>query len=134
MITTDFSNETLDMLFRGINHMPTNLYIALSTTDPANSVSEPIDISYSRATVPCTSEYWSAPANSEIYNIKNIDFINAQNDWNTESNPFRYWAIFDSLTGGKLKIYGSLIDPVVIKQLYTFELPIGTVKTKIRNL
>lgn len=82
---------------------PTNLYVAISTTDPTvagTGITEPVGNGYAR--VLCNT--WKTAAARLISNSGTIAFPEATGAWGT----IGYYATFDAATGGNMISYGSL--------------------------
>jgi hypothetical protein len=98
--------ELLDHVFmKGSWTMPTNLYIALSTTDPTDSggsIAEPSGNGYARVSTAGTD--WNVAAAGATSNANDITFPEATGSWGTIS----HFAIFDASTAGNMIAHGDL--------------------------
>ena len=93
--------ELLDHVLKtGAYSVPTNIYVALSTTDPLDTgagISEPSD-GYARVVM----DSWDAATARATENTSQITFAQASGDWGTIS----HWAIYDAITGGNFLAHG----------------------------
>ena len=110
---SSFSNYTENAV---LNHIfmnsafafPTNLYVALSTTDPTESgtgITEPSGGGYSRVTT--SGATWSTASTGTLNNSAEISFPTATGDWAGGANLTAF-AIFDASTGGNMIAYADL--------------------------
>lgn len=102
-ISNYLENAILNHILKNTAYsQPTNLYIALSTTDAGESgttITEPVGNNYTRAL--CNA--WNTASNRQIKNTNQVTFNTASGSWGT----IQYWAIFDAITGGNMLAYGS---------------------------
>lgn len=98
-------NELLDhFLMQGDYTSPSNVYVALSTTDPTEDgtgITEPAD-GYSRVSTGAAD--WEAAASGSISNANDITFSEATGSWGDIS----HFALFDASTGGNMLAYSAL--------------------------
>jgi hypothetical protein len=104
--------EILDHIFgKGTYTPPTNIFIALSTTDPTDTgsgISEPSGGSYARkSTAPAD---WDAAASGALDNANAITFVEATGSWGTIS----HFALYDALTSGNMLAHGALTTSKII--------------------
>lgn len=83
-------------------------YLALSTTDPATSVTEPSGNGYARVLIgnyqqPLT-QVMGAAANGQATNVAEIKFNEATGSWGTCTHG----VIYDAATGGNIIAWGAL--------------------------
>lgn len=101
-----WEDEILDHLFmKGSYTMPTNLWIGLSTADPADDASglaEPSGNNYSR--VSTDGDDWNGSSGGATANAADITFPEASGSWGT----ITHFAIFDAATEGNMVAHGSL--------------------------
>jgi hypothetical protein len=107
-----WENEILDHIFgKGAYTPPSNIFVALSTTDPTDTgsgISEPSGGSYARkSTAPAD---WDAAVSGLIDNANAITFVEATGSWGTIS----HFALFDALTSGNMLAHGSLTTSKII--------------------
>ena len=99
-------NKILDHIFmKTAFSQPTNIYVALSTTDPGedgSGISEPSGNGYAR--VQTSGDDWNAAANGHIDNANDITFPEATGDWGT----ITHFALFDAESDGNMLAYGEL--------------------------
>ena len=100
-ISDALENKLLDHVLKTTPFtVPTNIYVALSTTDPLDTgagISEPSD-GYARVVM----DSWDAAASRATQNTSQITFAQASGDWGT----ITHWAIFDAITGGNFLAHG----------------------------
>jgi len=107
-------NELLDHVFgMGARNYtpPTNIYVALSTTDPGedgSGLAEPAGGSYAR--VSTVAADWDVAAAGALANANVIEFAEATAEW----GDLTHFALFDALTGGNLLAHGALTVHKVI--------------------
>lgn len=100
-------NKILDAIFRDENFdFPNKIYLGVSTTNPVTSMTEPTAPSYARVEIDTNSTNFKAADDMQVSNLTSIRFPEATEDWNTD--PFLYYGIFDSATGGNLLFYGEI--------------------------
>ena len=107
-----WENEILDHIFgKGTYTPPSNIYVALSTTDPTDSgsgISEPSGGSYARkSTAPAD---WDAAVSGTVDNANAITFVEATGSWGT----ITHFALYDALTGGNMLAHGALATSKII--------------------
>lgn len=97
---TDFAvHELLDHLHGKGSYTPPTIYLALSTTKPADAgtgMTEPSGGSYARKTTSGTD--WGTAASRKILNAAEISFVEATGDWGT----IAYVAKMDNSSGGNM--------------------------------
>lgn len=137
MVTTYWTNKFFNASFRGISfNPPTKLYIGLSTTQPyenGTGVTEPVDASYARLDVTCNTTNFSLSVDGKIENAVNLEFAEATNDWNTPSSLIKYYAVFDTATGGNLLWYGELSKVRNIEADSILRIPAGGISFSVSN-
>jgi hypothetical protein len=108
---SDFlEDELLDHLFGcGTRNYtpPTDIYVALSTTDPLDTgagISEPVGNGYARAQTDETDWDVATGDPSTVDNGVDITFAEATGSWGTIS----HFALFDAVSGGNMLAHGSL--------------------------
>ena len=103
-ISNDLEIDWLDHVFENTAFtVPTNIYIALSTTLPAEdgtNVSEPGAGAYARKVM----NTWNAAAARKVTNNGVITFATATAAWGN----ITHYAIYDAITAGNFLAYGSL--------------------------
>jgi len=107
-----WENEILDHIFgKGTYTPPSNIYVALSTTDPTDSgsgISEPSGGSYARkSTAPAD---WDAAVSGTVDNANAITFVEATGSW----GAITHFALYDALTGGNMLAHGALTTSKII--------------------
>lgn len=88
---------------------PSNIYIALSTTDPlddGSGITEPTGNGYAR--ILCNS--WSAASGRQKSNSASASIPTPTGSWGT----IAYVALFDALSGGNMLAHGALSSPKTI--------------------
>lgn len=109
MISTYLRNKIQDYLFRGVAFTPpTTYYVAISKTKPnidGSGVTEPVGGNYARVAVTKNTSSFSAPSNGTVLNANKIMFNESTSDWGV----YKYYAIYDSLSGGNL-LWGGLLS------------------------
>lgn len=97
-------NELLDHVFKvGAFTQPTNIYVALSTTDPGDdgsTIAEPSGGSYARTVM----NSWNAASGGATANTSAITFPTATASWGT----ITHFALFDASTLGNMLAHGAL--------------------------
>lgn len=100
-LTTTYANRVIQHLFDVYDLSQPTIYVALSTTDPASSVTEPSGNGYARK----AHAAWEASSSTgEVRNNGNIAFSLATGSWGT----ITHWALYDASTSGNLLGYGEL--------------------------
>lgn len=122
-ISDYLENELLDHVLKvGAYTVPTNIYVALSTTDPLDTgagISEPVGGSYAR--VQCNN--WSTAANRSSANSTAVNFPTATGSWGT----LTHFALFDAISGGNMLAHGALGTPRTISSGQSIGFAIGTI-------
>jgi hypothetical protein len=101
-------NEILDHIFGCTSRnytSPTNIFVALSTSDPGEAgsgIAEPAGGSYARASTDGAD--WNTAGSGSVTNAADIAFATATLSWGT----ITHFALFDLVTGGNMLAYGSL--------------------------
>jgi len=102
-ISNYLENAVLNHILKNTAYsQPTNIYVALSTTDAGedgSTISEPSGNNYARA----LCNVWDTASNRQIKNTNQVTFNTATGSWGN----ILYWALFDSLSGGNMLAYGS---------------------------
>lgn len=93
----------------GVNSftMPSNLYLALFSTNPTETISAGTELSgagYARIEIT-----FDAASGGSIANDTTEDFPEASDTW-----EFEYWAIFDASTSGNGLFYGQWNEPKTV--------------------
>lgn len=108
MYTTYLSNKILDHVFKVASFtQPTNLYMALSTSTPAqdgSGVTEPSGNGYAR--VQCNSS-WATASGRANANSTAIEFPSATGSWGTITHV----CLYDASTSGNLLLFITLTTP-----------------------
>ncbi len=103
-ISNDLEIDWLDHIFENTAFtVPTNIYIALSTTLPTEAgtnVSEPGSGNYARK----AHNVWNAATGRAATNNGVITFNTANGAWGT----ITHYALYDAITGGNFLAFGSL--------------------------
>ena len=109
-ISDYLENALLDHVLKvGTFAVPTNIYIALSTTDPlddASGLTEPSGGSYAR--ILCN--VWDAAASRRTQNTAQITFATATGAW----GEVTHFAIVDALVGGNMLAHGMLFEHRIV--------------------
>jgi hypothetical protein len=102
-ITTFLADEVLDHILGVGAYAAPTCYLALSTSDPASSVTEPVAMGYLRVAV---AGKFSAAASNTSANTSIISFPQASGNWGT----IGWVCLYDSGpgAGGNLLWYGQL--------------------------
>ncbi len=102
--STYLANKFLDHVFKVASFtVPTNIYVALSTTTPTDAgtnVTEPSGNAYARTVM----NVWDVAAAGATQNTNAITFPTATGSWGT----ITYAAIYDASTAGNFLMYGVL--------------------------
>lgn len=88
---------------------PTNIYVALSTTDPTDAgtaITEPSGNAYARTL--CNT--WDTAASGASANTSAITFPTATGSWGT----ITHFALYDASTGGNMLGHGSVGTPQAV--------------------
>lgn len=107
LFSTYLGNKILDHLLKTASYtVPTNIYVAVSTTDPTEAgtgIAEPSS-SYNYARTLCNGWEAGDSTTGKTQNTAAITTPVASGDWGT----IAYTATFDALTGGNMLTYGTL--------------------------
>lgn len=137
MITTYLKNKLLNYLFRKENYqIPDIYYVALSTEKPLEDGSGFCEVTggaYERLGIQTTDYYWKTAENGTIFNIKELEFNEAETDWCTNDKPIKYFAIFDAKNGGNMLMFDEIRRNKYIVAGNTMVIPIGGITTRIIN-
>jgi hypothetical protein len=109
------ANNLLDVLLgAGANSVsPATVYVALSTTTPANdgtNVTEPSGNGYARVAVTNDTTHWPAASSRTKSNGATITFPTATASWGTPT----YAVIYTASTGGSVLAFGPIGTPTAI--------------------
>lgn len=119
-------NELLDHVFGGADFTrPATVYIALSTTTPADDGSnftEPSGNNYSRPAVTNNVTNFPAASGGSKSNGTEIAFPQASGSWGTVT----HFAVFDAISGGNQLGSGALTTPKAVGANDTPKFPIGS--------
>lgn len=98
---------------------PTNLYVGLFTTNPADDASgtEVSGGSYARV----AHNVWAAASSRASSNTGQITFPTSTGSWGTVS----HFGVFDASSGGNLLFYGALNSPVAVASGRQFRIASG---------
>jgi hypothetical protein len=100
-----WENEVLDHLFGKGSYGPLAIYVALSTTAPADDgsgVAEPQGGAYARLAT--ASSDWVPASAGQIANAQTLAFPEATGSWGT----ITHFALYDADLGGDLLAFGPL--------------------------
>ena len=126
MLVDALANATLDAYLGNATLLGATVYVGLMTTAPANDgsgVVEPVGNAYARVAVVNNLTQWpSAVARSKTH-ANDITFPTATGTWGTCT----HCGIFDSPTGGLLKIFDALTTPRLIVNTDTYRFLAGGV-------
>lgn len=122
MSFTDYlENEVLDHILGGADYTrPATVYIALSTTTPAENGSgftEPSVGAYARVAVTNDATEWPAASGGSKANANAVTFPTATADWGL----ITHYGIFDAASGGNLLMWG---DMSPAQTVYSSDIPI----------
>lgn len=98
--------------------MPT-AFLAVSTTDPDVSVTEPLGGSYSR--IETSGSDWASASGKTITNASILAFTQATGSWGTPA----YGVLYDALTGGNVLCSGPIGSPESIGSGDTLKVAAG---------
>jgi len=137
--------KIVDHIFRGTSFtMPSNLYIALMTTNAgdtdtgtsiSNGTGTGVEVSSSstgyarQAIVPLTANWTAASASGITSNVASLTFPQAISNWGTIVGI----AICDQLVGGNMLFYGALAANKVVNTGDTFQFTANQVQVQIDN-
>lgn len=113
MLVDAVANATLDAYLGNATLLGATVYIGLMTAAPANDgsgVVEPIGNAYSRVAVVNNLTQWPAAVARVKQHANDITFPQATGTWGTVTHV----GVFDSLSGGLLKIFDGLTTPRLI--------------------
>lgn len=108
-ITANTKNAILNGLVGRSNVFGSSVYVGLSSTDPAESVTEPNAGGYARVLVGTYSQSgtykFGTPTNGVVKNSEFIYFPESTGSW---GNELKYFVLYTASTGGTLLGYGLL--------------------------
>ena len=109
-ITNTVKNEILNSLVGRDNTFGTSVYVGLSSTDPAVSVTEPTTGGYARVLIGAYNQSgtykFNAAANGEVKNGEFIYFPESTDAWGDAE--LTHFVLYTAATGGTLLAYGLL--------------------------
>lgn len=122
MSFTDYlENEVLDHILGGADFVrPASVYIALSTTTPAENGSgftEPAVGAYARVAVTNNATEWPAASSGSKANANAVQFPTATADWGL----ITHYGIYDAASSGNLLMVGEM-SPA--QQVYDGDIPV----------
>ena len=125
-----WENEILDHLFmKGSYTMPTNLWVGLSTADPADDeggLAEPTIPTGGYARVSTDGDDWDVAAAGATANAEILTFPESTAAWSSGASPLTHFAIFDAATAGNMVAHGSLsVSRTVNAAGVTLRFPVG---------
>lgn len=138
MFTQASANDLANYIIHG-NHTSTSTttYLALSTTDPSSSVTEPSDSGYKRVALldafgsgTITATLVTDTTNGNYYQISNsseINFPHIQSE--SGVSGIGYWAIYNAQTGASsstLLAYGAFSSSIDLAQNDVFTIEAGS--------
>jgi len=116
-------NKLLDHVLKtAVFSQSTGLFLALSSTNPTDTgtgKTEPTGGSYARIEV----ANWDAAVDRATQNTDIIEFVAATAGWGLMS----FWAIYDTISGGNMLVYGSLSTPKRINSGGIMSFAAGTI-------
>ena len=117
-------NLVLNYLMRGVaGTAPSAWYVALFTDDPAESISNEVDVAeYVRKSVT-----FGAALGGVVRNAADVTWDETTEDWGT----ITHYAIFDAATDGNLLVSGTLDTDVIADTGTTLTLGAGTVEVTL---
>ena len=113
-----------DLLLDGITSggvWGSQVWAALSSTDPAVSVTEPGGGGYARALLPLDGLSFTGASGRQTVSLVDVLFGAASEAWGT----LPFVAFFDAETGGSLLFHDQLPTPVVVASGDTPTIPAG---------
>ena len=106
-------NALLNHVFMGSAYtQPTNIFVALSTTNPTDSgsgITEPSSGSYARKST--AGSDWGTASGGTLDNANAITFVEATGSWGT----LTHFALYDHLTAGNMLSHGALSSSKTIE-------------------
>jgi hypothetical protein len=123
-LSSTTADALLDALL-GDGHLasqPATLYLALSTTDPTSSITEPAVGGYARALVPNNTVNWPAASGGSKANAAVLLFPQATADY----PQVGWWALMDATTAGNMVASGALAAPVTVANGTQPRFPVGS--------
>jgi len=123
--TTFWKNEILDHILNDEDYPAPTIYVALSTTDPASSFTEPSGGSYARKVTADTD--WNDASAGTKDNGTAITFAQATGSWGTVA----YFGLYDASTSGNLLAYGTLTTSKAVGNGDTVEFAAGNLDVSI---
>lgn len=123
-LSSTIADALLDALLGDahLSSVPAQLYLALSTTDPATSVTEPTVGGYARGSVPNDTATWPNASAGSKANARVILLTEATADWPTTG----WWALYDAPTAGNVVASGALSAPVTVTTGLTPRFVVGS--------
>lgn len=132
MNIVDYGAEFFAGLMCGVNTIPGNYYLTLTTEEPemagdGTDLSEPVDGSYARKTISNPSD-WETLSDGVFSNVDSYSWI-ATTDWGT----VYYVVLVSTSTVATGEVYGywELDQPVLIEAGNQFFLPIGGISFSV---
>lgn len=115
-LTNYAKNKMQDYLWGAIpfTNLPTNYYLALSTTTISSSgsnISEPVGAGYARVQIPNTKSYFTYSTSGSVNNSQAINFATSSGSFGTILDI----GLMDSLTSGSCWAYTSLASPYIVQ-------------------
>ena len=107
-------HAVLNAYFRGQAFtFPTSLWWALSTTtiaDDGSNLTEPVGNGYLRLQITHNTANFAAPSGRQITNALDFIFADATGSWGTVVD----FAGMSASSGGVVKVFGTLVNPIAI--------------------
>lgn len=120
------ANAFLNAYFRAASYsFPSSLWWALSTTtisDAGGNVTEPSGNGYSRLQIVHNTSNWTASSGRQLTNALDFIYPDATGPWGAIVD----FAGMSTSTGGVVKVFGTLVNPVSITAPQTPTLYAGT--------
>lgn len=121
-LTAEGANRLLDDLTNtGATGWGSTVYAALSSTDPATSVTEPSGGSYARVAVALNGSVFPAASGRQAVSASAVTFPTASASWGT----LPYVAFYTAASGGSLLFHDQLPTAVVVASGDTPTIPAG---------
>jgi hypothetical protein len=108
----------------GANHgtlWPATIYLALSTTDPAITMTEPSGGSYARKSVANNATNFAAATSRQKTNLLSLAFATATGAWGVVTHV----AVMDAATGGTMLAHDQLPVSASVISGDTLTIPVG---------